>query len=123
MAGFQVNDEVRVIINGEEVRGKINGFNGPDAVIVRTDNGTSLIERAKLLRPKGPFFEIRGQVLTTSATHPGEVGEIISTGSSKSGKLFFEVLFKNGDAAWFDEDNVFIDDKVGPKSTPVTQLT
>jgi hypothetical protein len=66
----------------------------------------------KLLAPKAPFFHIRGQVLTTSSSHPCEVGQIVGTATSKSGKTFFNICFDDGTSEWFNEDQVFIDDEV-----------
>jgi hypothetical protein len=71
-----------------------------------------LAANGKVLAPKGPFFDIRGQVLTTSSSHPGEVGQIVGRATSKSGKTFFNVSFKDGTSEWFCEDQVFIDDEV-----------
>lgn len=70
------------------------------------------VKHGELLAPKGPYFDVRGQVLTTSPSHLGAVGEIVGTGSSKSGKGYFKVKFDDGSTEWFNEDQVFIDDEV-----------
>lgn len=71
-----------------------------------------LVANGKLLAPKGAFFDIRGEVLTTSSSHPGEVGQIVGTATSKSERKFFNVSFNDGSQEWLSEDHVFIDDEV-----------
>jgi len=60
------------------------------------------------MRVKGPFFDIRGQVYTTSSSHNDQIGEIVELRTSKSGKLFYKVMFDDNAVEWFSEDQVFI---------------
>jgi hypothetical protein len=113
MKDLNVGDAVCYVYNGREYAGRI--ISDPsigEGVAVRNDDGlTETIHRAKLLRPKGPFFEVRGLVQTTSASHPGEVGEIIATGKNDTGKRFFHVQFKTDPTReWISEDHLFIAD-------------
>ena len=104
------NGEVTVRVESEE-------FSGYYHVRVIDEDGSftgssERVEARRLMRLRGPYFAIRGRVLTTSSTHPGEVGEIISMGLSKSIKTFFMVQFADGAFEWFNEDQVFIDNEV-----------
>lgn len=113
--------EVALVVDekGEEVQVSVLGHsaNGSYLVVRTNDAGYPAgipfrVEDGKLLAPKGPFFDIRGQVLTASSSHSGETGEIIGTATCKSGKTFFNVAFHDGTSEWFSEDHVFIDDEV-----------
>ena len=118
MADYKLGDAVSIIRGGKEITGKVAEEKADGSVVFTGEDAysTFTVHRSKLLRPKGPFFEVRGQVLTTSATHSGVVGEIIATGAGpmrgdQPGKRFFQVLF-DGDpkADWFSEDQVFLED-------------
>ena len=106
---LSVDGEETVVVFSEEQ-------NGTYSVVRIDEDGTCIdpyrkeIEASRLMRLRGPFFDIRGQVLTTSSTNPNEVGEVVSTGTSKSGKTFFKVKFSDGKCEWFNEDQVFIED-------------
>jgi hypothetical protein len=105
-----------------------NGVEGQVNVLERQADGSYLVvwfdsyghqtgnpfiaANGKVLAPKGPFFDIRGQVLTSSSSHPSEIGQIVGTATSKSGKTFFNVRFDDLKSEWFSEDQVFIDDEV-----------
>jgi hypothetical protein len=54
------------------------------------------VDPGSLLPLRGPYFDVRGQVLTTSLAHRNETGEIISIGTNKTGKAFYGVKFKDG---------------------------
>jgi hypothetical protein len=122
MASFQKGDFANALSKeGQEVKVKIvdQQENGRFVVQVYDEHGeaqgpTQQAEPSSLLPLRGPYFEVRGQVLTTSATHPNEIGEIVKTGTSRSGKAFFWVQFADGTSEWFNEDKVFIDDAVLP---------
>lgn len=67
-----------------------------------------VVIRVHLMLKKGPFFDIRGQVYTTSMSHHDQIGEIIALGKSKSDKLFYKVKFADDAVEWFSEDQVFL---------------
>jgi hypothetical protein len=67
------------------------------------------------MRPRGSFFDIRGQVNTTSPSHPAEIGEIVALGKSKSKQQFYIVKFADGKVEWFNEDQIFIETVVSDK--------
>jgi hypothetical protein len=119
---FKATDDAFVVDNnGYEFKVRVMGCQGQgdglSYFVQRFDRvddsiGPFLVPHGKLLAPKGPFFDIRGQVLTTSASHPSEMGQIVGTATSKSGKPFFNVCFNDGKCEWFSEDQAFIDDEV-----------
>jgi hypothetical protein len=107
--------------NGEEVKVQIVDKQENGRFVVQLYGEDGLVngppqqaEPSSLLPLRGPYFDIRGLVLTTSSAHPGEIGEIVKKGSSKAGKAFFGVLFADGSSEWLGEDQVFIDDAVRP---------
>jgi hypothetical protein len=102
-------EECEVRIQSEETNGMYS--------VALLDDGmfTGRIQHvnASRLRPlRGPYFDVRGLVSTTSSTHPLEGGEIIGSGTNRTGKAFYKVQFKDGLAEWLSEDQVFIDDEV-----------
>jgi hypothetical protein len=104
------NGEVTVAINSEELNGFYHvGLLDEDGLFT---GRTEQVEASRLMPLRGPYFAIRGQVLTTSSSHSGEAGEIVGTGFNKSTKSFFKVRFSDGVVEWFSEDQVFIDDEV-----------
>jgi uncharacterized protein YkvS len=117
MPQFKTGDDANVIAkNGLEVKVNIEGDLNVGFVAVRVyDESGNLtgqaekVNRNALLPLRGPFFGVRGQVLTTSPSHNDEEGEIIATAMSKSTKTFYKVQFKDGSVEWFNEDQVFID--------------
>jgi len=123
MHTFKPGDFANILRNGQEITVNIMGevINGY-CTVGRYDDGMfsgrkESVLVSTLLPLRGPYFEIRGQVLTTSPFHANEVGEIVGTGTSKSGKLFFNVRFGDGKNEWFNEDQVFIDDEENRKYT------
>jgi hypothetical protein len=124
MATFQKGDFANAISkNGQEVKVQIldQQENGRYVVQVYDEDGLvngppQQAEPSSLLPLRGPYFDIRGLVLTTSSAHPSEIGEIVKKGSSKAGKTFYCVLFADGSSEWLSEDQVFIDDAVRPPS-------
>ena len=107
--------------DGREVRVRIVGQqdNGRYVVQVYDEDGrvqetTQQVEPSSLLPLRGPFFEVRGLVLTISAGHSSEVGEIVKTATSKSGMAFYCVRFADGTSEWLNEDQVFIEDELLP---------
>lgn len=118
MPTFKSGDFANIRLpNGEEITVKIMGEVTNGLIPVgRYDDGsfsgrTENVSTDRLLPLRGPYFAVRGQVLTTSTAHPSEVGEIVGTGGSKSGKAFYRVQFSDGLSEWFNEDQVFIDDE------------
>ncbi len=81
----------------------VREFNTGAHLSVNSDN---------LLKPKGPYFEIRGQVLTTGPGYRSKVGEIVGTAKSATNNPFFKVRFEDGVEIWFSADDVYIDNKV-----------
>ncbi len=122
MVSFQKGDFANALTKeGREVKVRIvdQQDNGRYVVQVYDEDGqpqgsTQQAEPSSLLPLRGPYFDVRGQVLTTSAAHPQEVGEIVKTGTSKSGKAFYCVQFADGLSEWLSEDQVFIDNAVLP---------
>jgi hypothetical protein len=107
--------------NGQEVKVQILDQQENGRYVVQLYDEDGLVngppqqaEPSALLPLRGPYFDIRGLVLTTSPAHPGELGEIVKKGSSKAGKAFYSVLFADGTSEWLSEDQVFIDDAVRP---------
>jgi len=112
---FKVGDNANAIAkNGQEVMVRVESQLGKDYLIRTYDeNGlfTGSIERVgedKLLPLRGPYYDVRGQVLTTSKQHPNEVGEIVALAESATGKAYYRIRFKDGSPEWFDGDNIFI---------------
>jgi hypothetical protein len=69
---------------------------------------------SELLPVRGPYFDIRGLVFTTSMNHAGEQAEIVALGKGPKGKLFYCVKFTDESKEWLSEDDVFLE--VGPSS-------
>ncbi len=124
MADFKVGDEVNYVLGDTECTGKLTAVNQDGKVTVEHGHSRSVIEYTKLMHPKIAAFKIRGLVMTTSASHPGEVGEIMATAKSASGKRFFKVRFETDQSGeWLSEDQVFINDDDIPQRNPrVTML-
>jgi hypothetical protein len=122
MVKFHKGDFANAIAtNGQEVKVQIldQHENGRYVVQVYDENGLvngppQQAEPSSLLPLRGPYFEVRGLVLTTSSSHPNETGEILKTASGKGGKAFFFVQFADGTSEWLSEDQVFIEDAVKP---------
>jgi hypothetical protein len=120
MAAFQKGDFANAIAtNGQEVKVQIvdQQPNGRYVVQIYDEDGLfngpqQQAEPSSLLPLRGPYFDIRGQVLTTSLAHPSETGEIVKKGSNKAGKAFYSILFPDGSSEWLSEDQVFIEDAV-----------
>jgi len=112
MPDFGVNDEVNVIVNGFEMKAMVLGVGQDEQTfhMLFEDGRVAGIAKSRLLRLWGPYFDVRGQVLTRSAKHPNEVGEIVATGKSSSKKAFFRVRFADAIEEWFSEDEVFTED-------------
>jgi hypothetical protein len=119
---FKKGDYANAIAkNGQEVKVQIVDQQEHGRYVVQLYDEDGLVngppqqaEPSSLLPLRGPYFDIRGLVLTTSSAHPGELGEIVKKGSSKAGAAFFCVLFADGTSEWLSEDQVFIDDAVRP---------
>jgi hypothetical protein len=119
MAEFKIGDEVNYVLGNTGCTGTLTAVHPDGKATVEHGQAKSVIEYAKLLPPKTASFRIRGLVMTTSATHSGEVGEIIATGKSASGKTFYEVRYQSDPRSeWFSEDNVLINDAEIPKRSP-----
>lgn len=122
MAKFQKGDYANAIAtNGQEVKVQIVDIleNGRFVVQIYDEQGVvngplKQAEPSALLPLRGPYFEVRGLVLTTSSKHPGEIGEIVRLGTSKSGKAFYFIQFADGSGEWLSEDHVFIENSVLP---------
>jgi hypothetical protein len=122
MATFQKGDFANAIAkNGQEVKVQIVDRQESGRFVVQLYDEDGLVngppqqaEPSSLLPLRGPYFDIRGLVLTTSAAHPGEPGEIVKKGGNKAGGAFYSVLFADGTSEWLSEDRVFIDDAVRP---------
>ncbi len=102
--------EVKVRIESEESQGFYHVM-----FYTEDDQLSGQIQRVKtneLRRLKGPYFDIRGEVLTTAVSHLGEVAEIIGTGKGMRGNVFYKVQFNDGTTLWLNEHQVFIDDEV-----------
>jgi hypothetical protein len=116
-AMFKPGDEANAIAqNGQEVLVKVMGVTQSGDYLVAVIDETGMVDgpsqtvrKSRLLRLRGPYFDVRGQVVTTSSVHPGEIGEIIALGSGLS-KRFFHVRFQDGATEWFSEDQVFAED-------------
>ena len=112
---FNPGDKANAIAkDGQEVTVRIESKVG-DVYFIRTydedglfKGGIDRVEAEKLLPLRGPYYAIRGQVLTTSKHHPNEIGEIVAMAESASGKTYYQVEFKDEKAEWFDGDNIFI---------------
>ena len=121
MAEFEIGSDVSFVLSdqhpedGTEVTGKLLGDVDSKTVSVEVpgDPAHHFVLRSGLLKPKGPFFDVRGQVMTTNASHHGE---IVATGTGpkrdgQSGKRFFQIRFADEPKVeWFSEDQVFIAD-------------
>jgi hypothetical protein len=119
MTKFKSGDRANVLTRGGELTVKIisEELSGYYTVMLLDENGlhtgrTEHMEASRLMPLRGPYFDIRGQVLTTSLSHPGEVGEIVGSGSSKTRRVLYKIKFSDGAIEWFHEDQVFIDDEV-----------
>lgn len=122
MASLQKGDFANALAkDGREVKVRIVDVNDNGRYVVqiyddedKPQGPTQQAEPSSLLPMRGPYFDVRGQVMTTSAAHPGEIGEIVKTGSSKSGRAFYCVQFADGTSEWLNEDQVFLDNAVMP---------
>ena len=121
MSGFKIGDTAVFLgQDGIEREMIIDGFGHDGAAmgIMDIGDGTSKLVRRDpraLMRKKGPFFDIRGQVYTTSSSHSDQIGEIIALGKSKSEKLFYKVRFADDAVVWFSEDQVFLETAASDK--------
>lgn len=78
---FKQRDQVNFMANGVERKAVVVGDSGKETVFIESEDGQTFgVERSRLLRLRGPYFDVRGQVLTASVTHPNEAGEIVATG-------------------------------------------
>ena len=125
MANFNIGDEVNYFLGRTECTGKLIEVFPNGTARVQHGDSMSDIEFVKLLRPKAPGFEVRGLVITMSATHGREAGEIIATGTGpkpidgSAAKRFFKVHFASNDSEeWFGEDQVFVADDPAKKRRP-----
>ena len=113
--GYSAGERANCIVNGQELEVVVLGTApqtaGNQTVYVVQHNGSQTFTRpeSKLLPLKGPFFDVRGLVLTTSPNHSNEIGEIISIGKNPGKLRFFKVRFNNGDTEWFSENQVFVE--------------
>jgi hypothetical protein len=112
MAQFKVGDKAIFLSNGIEMEVQIVGGTPGGNYAVETTDGehrTYMARPSTLLRLKGPFFDVRGLVFTTSVNHPGEQGEIIKQGKGSDGARFFCVQFSDGSAEWLKEHDLCIE--------------
>jgi hypothetical protein len=117
MARFKYDDRANVMVNGQELEVVVVSVNeerdlGGNKKVVYYVNGGGQqfpVREARMLPLRGPYFDVRGLVLTISAKHPNEIGEIVSTGHSPAKTRYFKVKFQNGDIEWFNENEVFIE--------------
>jgi hypothetical protein len=122
MARFQKGDFANAIAkNGHEVKVQILDQQENGRYVVQIYDEDDLVngppqqaEPSSLLPLRGPYFDIRGLVLTSSPAHPDEIGEIVKKASNKAGKAFYNVQFADGSSEWLSEDQVFIDDALRP---------
>lgn len=97
--------------DGLEVVVRFLGVTNTGDALVQSESGLqSTVSASRLLPLKHPCFEVRGLVATASASHPGEVGEIVAMGKAASGKQAFKVAFSDQTTEWFTDDQVFIED-------------
>jgi hypothetical protein len=119
MAQFKYGDKVNLEVDGIEVEVKIVGSSGNGLLHVEgTSQGKRLqysVSPDDLLPLKGPFFDVRGLVFTTSANHPGERGEIIKRGKGTDGARFFCVQCSDGSTEWLKEHEVCIEVEPPPR--------
>jgi hypothetical protein len=118
MTEFKVGDKANFLANGSEIEVVVYGVSpNSDAVFVETvkDRRVFEVQRRELLRVKGPFFDIRGLVFTTSVNHPGEQGEIVKRGKGPDNTGFFCVQFPDRSTEWLKEHEVCIE---GEPSSP-----
>jgi hypothetical protein len=110
MARFNVGNMANCVENGVEIEVCVIGMSTEkDVYYVRTiDDKTLAVPANGLLRTKGPFFDIRGIVLTTSIDHPDEQGEIVALGIGPKGRIFYRVRFADRSSQWLSEDDVFL---------------
>lgn len=124
MVQFKSGDVANVIRrDGSEATVRIDGFGSTQDTYIVTEleidgiiAGPRVVNREHLLRPKGPFFEVRGLVFTTSTLHPGEQGEIVALGHSPNNQAFYRVKFADGSTEWFSENDVVIENEKRPSS-------
>lgn len=112
MRTIKVGQEAIFVKNGVEVRVTVVGANDPESFVIQTqdDNEPNMaVRKSELLPLKGPFFDIRGLVFTTSVKHPGEQGEIIKRGKGADGARFFCVQFSDDSTEWLNEHEVCIE--------------
>jgi hypothetical protein len=120
MADFKLGDLANITrTNGSEATVRIDGVGASpeDCIVTELENDGSAagpprrVRRQQLLRIKGPFFDVRGIVYTTSSVYRGEEGEIVPIGRGPKNQVFYHVKFANGATQWFSENEVLIEDK------------
>lgn len=108
---FDAGDQGVVVISGEEVVVRVLGVLGEHAYMVQTEDSGKAFQvlQTNLLRIKGPFFDVRGLVYTTSSAHPDELGEIITLGKGPKDQTFFRIKYADGKTEWLSDDEVLLE--------------
>jgi hypothetical protein len=118
MAQFKYGEKVNLELDGTEIEVKIVGSGNGLLRVEGMSKGKRVqyaVPPEDLLPLKGPFFDARGLVFTTSVNHPGEQGEIIKRGKGSDGARFFCVQFSDGSTEWLKEHEVCIEEEPSPK--------
>ena len=92
MPKFQDGDLANAMSrNGKKVKVRIvnQQHNGSYVVQVYDENNHvedrhELVKADRFLPPRGPYFDVRGEVSTTSLAHPSEAGEINNIGTNET---------------------------------------
>ena len=113
MGQFKYGDKANLSLDGIEIQVKIVGSGSGLLNVEGTSAGKRVqysVPPEDLLPLKGPFFDVRGLVFSTSVNHPGEQGEIIKRGKGADGARFFCVQFSDSSMEWLKEHEVCIEE-------------
>lgn len=81
---------------------------------VRLDTGQETpVSVDQLMRERGPFIDINGEVLTTSDLHGNEQGLIVGIGKTKGNATFYNVEFADKTTEWLAEEQIFLEVRQG----------
>jgi len=115
MSKFKVGDDVCFPgVEQNAVTGVITKIEGSKATVKTPTGKEELAYLHALLRPKESSFDLHCEILTTSALHVNELGQIVAFGTTANGLRLYKVLFSDGQAEWFGPAQIFIEDKEEP---------
>jgi hypothetical protein len=115
MQTFKDGEMANIRRDGKEVDVTVLHQSGTQVYLTDGESRQYTVQVADVLPAKGPYFAVRGLILTASPRHPDEVGEIIATAYTPetSTRVYYKVMFSDGSTEWLSDDQIFIENKQG----------